>query len=45
VYYHPFIIREATAAIKKNPEKINEKYGYKCSNIWSQLSPLPELRI
>jgi len=35
--YHPCIIREATAAIKENLERINEKDGYKFSNIWSQL--------
>jgi len=31
--YHPCIIRESTAAIKENPERINEKDGYKFSNI------------
>ena len=34
---HPCIIKEVTAAIKENPERSNEKDGYKFSNIWSQL--------
>jgi hypothetical protein len=43
--HHPCIIREATAAIKENPERINENDGVEIQqHTEPATSPLPELQ-